>query len=158
MKFHSPSSDHLEAIGQTLANQVEAPLVVYLSGELGAGKTTFVRGFMRGKGHDGPIKSPTYTLVESYAYQHLEVECELHHFDLYRLADPEELEFLGIRDYFAGATICMIEWPDRGAGMIAEADLFVDIQYAGNGREIRLSGTCAQNPDVRSALLSEFSN
>jgi len=148
MKFFSPSSEHLEAVGYAIATRVAAPLVVYLSGELGAGKTTFVRGFLRGKGHDGAVKSPTYTLLESYSLRCSRAHYELHHFDLYRLADPEELEFLGIRDYFAGGTICMIEWPDRGAGIVADADLCVDIQYAGAGRDATLFGKRAQDLDT----------
>lgn len=121
------------AFGESLAKCTAAPLTIYLRGDLGAGKTTLVRGFLRGLEFTGPVKSPTYTLVEPY-----ETKPSVFHFDLYRLGDPEELEFLGIRDYFEGETIRLIEWPDRGAGILPNPDLDVFIDYAGPGRHVQL--------------------
>ncbi len=106
--------------------------IIYLSGELGAGKTTLTRGLLRGYGFSGAVKSPTYTLVEPYEFD----QCQLYHFDLYRLADPEEVEYLGVEDYFQPANLCIVEWAERGAGVIPPADLSITLALAGTGREL----------------------
>jgi tRNA threonylcarbamoyladenosine biosynthesis protein TsaE len=106
--------------------------LVFLEGELGAGKTTLVRGLLRGLGHQGPVRSPTYTLVETYERP----EMRIHHLDLYRLADPEELEYLGIRDLLDGGSLVLVEWPERGAGVLPIPDLVLRITCEGTGRRI----------------------
>jgi len=129
------SEEETLALAKKFSQVLQAPLVVYLQGELGAGKTAFCRGVIQALGHSGAVKSPTYTLVEPYQLQ----GWRIHHFDLYRLADPEELEFMGIRDYFSEDTLNFIEWPDKGYGWLPSADIEIRIEYAGTGRKLTFS-------------------
>lgn len=124
-----------ESLGARLASRIRPGAVVYLQGDLGAGKTTLVRGFLRTLGHQGAVRSPTYTLVESYP---VENDRLIHHLDLYRLADPEELEWIGIRDLLTTNAICLIEWPGQGAGVLPPADLIIQLESEGCGRKATL--------------------
>jgi tRNA threonylcarbamoyladenosine biosynthesis protein TsaE len=109
--------------GQQLAAQLSAGMTVFLEGTLGAGKTTITRGILQGFGHSGAVKSPTYTLVEPYE----QLSPMVYHFDLYRLGDPEELEYMGIRDYFSSQSLCIVEWAERGEGVLPKPDVVVSL-------------------------------
>ena len=124
------------ALGSALSVTLMPGTVVFLEGDLGAGKTTLTRGVLRALGHDGAVKSPTYTLCEPYLLASGQQFC---HFDLYRLSDPEELEYLGFRDYLAGDAILFIEWPSRGEGWLSAADLTVSLSEVRGGREVVLT-------------------
>jgi tRNA threonylcarbamoyladenosine biosynthesis protein TsaE len=129
------------ALGAELAHRIQPGTVVFLHGNLGAGKTTLVRGYLHALGHTGAVKSPTFTLVEEYLLRRVRV----FHFDLYRLSDPEELEWMGIRDYFSSDSIVFIEWPERGAGFLPRADFEITLLYDGASRIAEISG---RNPSA----------
>lgn len=134
----------MDALGRALAATLEAPAVIGLVGPLGAGKTTLVRGIVAGLGHEGRVRSPSYTLVESYAVGALTV----HHLDLYRLADPEELELIGVRDLATPDAVWLVEWPERGGDRLPPLDRVIHIEYAGRGRRVSgLPGPVATGSD-----------
>jgi tRNA threonylcarbamoyladenosine biosynthesis protein TsaE len=133
MKRVLVDAEETESLGAQLTAAI-TPGIIYLNGDLGAGKTTLARGFLRGLGHAGKVRSPTYTLVEPYAFDAFPV----YHLDLYRLADAEELEWLGLRDMLAEAALLLVEWPERGSGFLPPADLTIELEYAGDGREASL--------------------
>ncbi|MDH3978959.1 MAG: tRNA (adenosine(37)-N6)-threonylcarbamoyltransferase complex ATPase subunit type 1 TsaE [Gammaproteobacteria bacterium] len=131
MKLQLADAAALEALGARLAPVLDNA-IVYLQGELGAGKTTLARGILRGMGYNDKVRSPTYTLVEPYAVD----QGMVYHLDLYRLADAEELEWLGLRDMLAEQAMLLVEWPERGGGVLPEADLVVQIAPSGGGRSV----------------------
>jgi len=135
VKLNIPNEQAMLAFGAKLSAVCGNTAVIFLQGQLGAGKTTLTRGFLRGMGYAGHVKSPTYTLVESYQL----AQGLLYHFDFYRLRDPQELEYIGIQDYFEANTICLIEWPEYGAGMLPLPDVSCDIELRAGGRLVTLT-------------------
>jgi tRNA threonylcarbamoyladenosine biosynthesis protein TsaE len=138
LELTAPDPESTLAIGSRLAKLLEphlsAPLVIGLSGELGSGKTTLARGFLTALGVTGPIRSPTYTLLEEYDAGPLHVA----HLDLYRVRSQLEIEELGIRDLLEADRVLLIEWPERWVAVLPQVDLTIALEFAGSGRLIRL--------------------
>jgi tRNA threonylcarbamoyladenosine biosynthesis protein TsaE len=130
---------------------VQSSFVIFLKGDLGTGKTTFARGFIQASGYSGVVKSPTYTLVEPYPVH----DRMCYHFDLYRLADPEELEFTGARDYFNDKDICLVEWPEKADGFLPPADWICEFCYQEKGRNLQIS---ALSDKGKNLMLQVFSD
>jgi tRNA threonylcarbamoyladenosine biosynthesis protein TsaE len=125
----------LLCFGQGLAACLMPGLVIELRGELGAGKTTLSRAIIQFLGHEGAVKSPTYTLVEPYEH----IQPPVYHFDLYRIADPDELHYLGVEAYFNERSICLVEWPERAADLLPEADIVITLEHAVPGRRVSVN-------------------
>lgn len=143
-----PDPESQLAFGVRLAALLPPRLILYLEGDLGTGKTTLTRGVLAGLGHRGAARSPTYTLLEPYEL----ADRRLNHLDLYRLGDPQELEYLGLRDLLAEDAVWMVEWPERGRGVLPPPDLTIAIAYAAHGRRLRLSATTPAGEAVLEAL------
>jgi tRNA threonylcarbamoyladenosine biosynthesis protein TsaE len=147
-EFYLNEESATEELAAKFAAQCKQRTVIFLNGDLGAGKTTFSRGFLQGLGYHGRVKSPTYTIVEPYEIDNWRV----FHFDLYRLSDPEELEYIGIRDYFEQDCLCLIEWPDKGVGLLAAADLEISIEFSGTGRKLMIEPKSDYGRDILTAI------
>lgn len=130
-RFLASESDTL-ALGAEIAPCLSGGMVIYLSGELGAGKTTLARGVLRALGYSGRVKSPSFALVEPYKLSKL----YFYHFDFYRFTEPKELEEAGFREYFSQETVCFVEWPENAVNLLPTADLAITITTAGTGRRV----------------------
>jgi tRNA threonylcarbamoyladenosine biosynthesis protein TsaE len=135
--------------GRTLGHLLEGRGLITLQGNLGCGKTTLSRGLIQSLGHTGAVKSPTYTLVEPYEIGSLQI----FHYDLYRLSDPEELEFLGMRDFLDAETLTLVEWPERAGKLLPPADLALTLQVEGNGRRLSWQSHTTRGQQLSHALL-----
>ena len=129
-----PAEADTLAFGAALAPCLDPGLVIHLIGELGAGKTTLARGILRGCGHTGKVKSPSFALVEPYTFSRL----YLYHFDFYRFSKPDEFEEAGFREYFRPDAVCLVEWPEKAAGMVPPADIEITITAQGSGRQLEI--------------------
>jgi len=136
------------AYGQRLAKAINSKGLLTLSGNLGSGKTTLCRGLIQSYGHSGAVKSPTYTLVEPYEIG----DKRIYHFDLYRMEDPEELEFIGLWDYLTQEALIIIEWPEKAFGVLPTADLAIQLEQQEKGRKI----TCSSNTSLGEAVLEKL--
>ena len=143
------SEEALLDFGQALAACLMPGLMIELRGELGAGKTTLSRAIIQFLGHKGAVKSPTYTLVEPYEH----IEPPVYHFDLYRIADPDELHHLGVETYFNAHSICLVEWPERGVGFLPKADIVITLEHAVLGRMIAVTACSDKGRAVMECLL-----
>lgn len=135
MKITLLNEQETEQLGAELWRVLPEKCLIFLKGDLGAGKTTLTRGVLRAAGHKTVVKSPTYTLVEEYDV----TDRKVFHFDLYRLKDPEELEWMGMRDYLAQQSLCFIEWPELGKGFLPEPDVVLTLSTLAEGREAEIN-------------------
>jgi tRNA threonylcarbamoyladenosine biosynthesis protein TsaE len=132
--IHIPNEKSMMAFGGEIAKKLPKGGLIFLNGDLGAGKTTLVRGLLRSLGYQGTVKSPTYTLVEPYEINGQSI----YHFDLYRLGDPEELEYIGGRDYWNSDALCLVEWPEKAQGYLPKADIILNLEYLDEGRNLEI--------------------
>ncbi len=146
--FTVRSLTELAALAAMVARILDDPLRIYFSGHIGAGKTTFIAQILKARGYGGVVKSPTFTFIESYPLSPLPV----YHMDLYRLRQPEELEFLGARDYLEGRGLCFVEWPERGGRELPPPDVDVAINAVDDIRHIEMSSVSHQGEEVLTKL------
>jgi tRNA threonylcarbamoyladenosine biosynthesis protein TsaE len=150
LKTFLPDEPATLALGAALSRALEPGLTIYLEGDLGAGKTTLARGVLRGLGHTGPVKSPTYTLVEVYEVSRL----HLHHFDFYRFHDPREWTDAGFRETFNGRNVSLIEWPEKAGALLPAADVRIELAASRSGRSVSLR-SCSLPGQKCLALLAQ---
>jgi len=148
-----PDEDAQISLAATVGKQLKSSFVMLLKGDLGAGKTTFARGFIHASGFDGVVKSPTYTLVEPYPISH---DRMCYHFDLYRLADAEELEFTGARDYFNDNDVCLVEWPERAEGFLPPADWICEFSHQEKGRNLTVTALTEAGKKLMLQVFSDY--
>ncbi len=141
------------ALAQKVAQHLKSSFVLLLQGDLGVGKTTFARGFVHASGFEGIVKSPTYTLVEPYP---IDNDRTCYHFDLYRLANPEELEFIGARDYFNETDVCLVEWPERAEGYLPAADWICEFSHHESGRNLTIKAASDKGNKLMLQVFSDF--
>ena len=138
--------------GEKLAVACAQPCTLYFKGELGAGKSTLIRAYFRALGVVGAIKSPTFTLVESYEVN----QQALYHLDLYRIEDPQELDCLGVEEFLDADAICCIEWPERGRGRLSEPDVLFELHHSENGRQLELTAKSRTGERILTAVQKNF--
>jgi tRNA threonylcarbamoyladenosine biosynthesis protein TsaE len=138
--LHIETENEMYHLGQSLALNLKGGFVIYLQGNLGAGKTTLVRGILHALGHEGNVKSPTFTLVEPYEIG----DKKVYHFDLYRIDSIEELEFIGFRDYLNADSICLIEWPEKAVGYLPKPNIKCDIEISGSRRIVHIENKATE--------------
>jgi tRNA threonylcarbamoyladenosine biosynthesis protein TsaE len=148
MPLHLPDEAATRALGAALAPFIEPGCIIYLSGSLGAGKTTFVRGLLAGLGHTDKVKSPTFSLVEPYVLSRL----NFYHFDLYRIKTPEEWDDSGFREYFDGQSISLIEWPEKALTRLPGADLWLTFTVRQAGRDVTIEAATERGNRCRQQL------
>ena len=148
LRIEVPTAKDMEALGGKLALDCPAGCRIFVQGPLGAGKTTLVRGFLRTLGFAGTVKSPTYTLVEPYFLD----KHTVYHFDFYRIASPEELESIGLRDYFDRTAICLVEWPENAGSLLGPPDLLIHIIMCEQGRRVEFQSLSRIGSDLLSSL------
>lgn len=149
---HLPDEDATLALGAALAHCIEPGLTFHLRGELGAGKTTLVRGVLRGAGYQGRVKSPTYTLVELYTVSRL----DFHHFDFYRFHDPREWTDAGFRESFNGRIVSLIEWPEKAGDLLPPSDVEIGLESSGSGRNASLRSSSPQGDRCLGCLQERY--
>jgi tRNA threonylcarbamoyladenosine biosynthesis protein TsaE len=160
--------DAMSRLGKYLADSLYEGTIIHLEGDLGAGKTTLVRGILRALGHQGVVKSPTFTVVEPYIVEQGKIKVYnndksrsdnrniIYHFDLYRLIDPDELEYLGVRDYLDGIAIALIEWPEKGQGVLPAADLSIIITHKKQERGVDFKPHNKKGASIIARLLTLY--
>jgi tRNA threonylcarbamoyladenosine biosynthesis protein TsaE len=151
--IHLADETEQQDFAARVAAGIDSSFILYLEGDLGVGKTTFARGFIRASGFNGVVKSPTYTLVEPYP---IDGDRTCYHFDLYRLSDPEELEFIGARDYFNNRDVCLVEWPEKGEGFLPAADWICAFSHAENGRNLIISALSDKGKELMLQVFSYY--